>query len=205
MFAVSSDLKLDYVSPLPPTRSGIADYSRDLLPRLAPLCDLRIIRLEGLSLTDSLEERWRPVSADTLGQDGRLPLYQMGNNRYHIEVWRLAHETPGVLTLHDLVLHHLLIELTLAEGDFEAYLERLEADHGWLGKVAAEARRFLELGQSAMFGIAARRTLLRRQRGVLVHSGWAEQSIRERPRNSIFTLPTRPRYPSSISCKSRAI
>ena len=176
---MSSDLRLDYVSPLPPTRSGIADYSRDLLPRLEPLCDLRVIRLDDLPLTDSLEQRWRPVSANTLGQNGRLPLYQMGNNRYHIEVWRLAHETPGVLTLHDLVLHHLLIELTLAEGDYEAYRERLEADHGWLGTVAVEARRFLEPGQSATFGIAARRALLRRQRGVLVHSRWAEQSIRE--------------------------
>ena len=37
---MSSDLKLDFVSPLPPTRSGIADYSRDLLPRLEPLLPL---------------------------------------------------------------------------------------------------------------------------------------------------------------------
>ena len=37
-------LRLDYVSPLPPVRSGISDYSAALLPHLEPLCDLRVVR-----------------------------------------------------------------------------------------------------------------------------------------------------------------
>ena len=40
-------LQLDFVSPLPPVRSGIADYSADLLPHLAERCDLRLIHLPG--------------------------------------------------------------------------------------------------------------------------------------------------------------
>lgn len=176
---MSSKLRIDYVSPLPPTRSGIADYSRDLLPRLEPLCDLRVIRLGDQPISDEIEALWPPVPAARLGADGRLPLYQMGNNRHHIKVWHLAHEIPGVLTLHDLVLHHLLIELTLAEGHYDAYLDRLEADHGWWGRAAAGAREFLDPGHSAVFGLPVHRTLLRRQRGVLVHSRWAEQSVHE--------------------------
>ena len=176
---MTQDLRLDYVSPLPPTRSGIADYSRDLLPGLAPLCDLRVIRLEDQPVSDEIERRWSPVRADQLGAGGRLPLYQMGNNRHHIEVWKLAHRLPGVLTLHDLVLHHLLIELTLAEDDFDGYLERLEADHGWWAGPVAEARRDVDPGNAGVFALPARRSLLRSQRGVLVHSRWAEQSLRE--------------------------
>ena len=132
-------LRLDFVSPLPPSRSGIADYSGDLLQWLKPLCDLRVIRLTGQEVGEEMDRRWKAVPADRLAEDGRLPLYQMGNNRHHMEIWRLAHDTPGILTLHDLVLHHLLIELTLGEGDLEAYPDRLEADHGWAGRAVAEA------------------------------------------------------------------
>jgi protein subunit release factor B len=39
--------RLDFVSPLPPVRSGIADYSLDLLPHLAALADVRLIHLPG--------------------------------------------------------------------------------------------------------------------------------------------------------------
>ncbi len=176
---MSSPLRVDYVSPLPPVRSGIADYSADLLPRLAPLCDLRVVRLPNQLVTAELEQRWSPVPSSVLGEEGRLPLYQMGNNEHHAEAWKLAHEIPGVLTLHDLVLHHLLIELTLGEGDSEGYAERLEADHGWLGTDVARAREWTELGQSAVFGLPAHRTLLRRQRGVLVHSRWAADTLAE--------------------------
>ncbi len=176
---MSSDVRLDYVSPLPPVRSGIADYSADLLPELESRCDLRVVRVAGQPVSDEMERRWQPVGSEQLGEDGRLPYYQMGNNEHHAEVWKLAHETPGVVTLHDLVLHHLLIELTLAEENWDSYAARLEADHGWLGRVVAKAREWTELGQSAVFGLPAHRTLLRRQRGVVVHSRWAAGMLAE--------------------------
>jgi glycosyltransferase involved in cell wall biosynthesis len=176
---MTSGLTLDWVSPLPPARSGIADYSRDLLPSLSALCDLRVIRLADQPVSEEVERRWRPAPADDLGRDGRLPLYQMGNNRHHREVWRLAHRVPGVLTLHDVALHHLLIELTLAENGPDAYRDRLVADHGWWGGATADARRYLGSRPSALFGLPAHRTLLRRQRGVLVHSRWAERTVGE--------------------------
>jgi glycosyltransferase involved in cell wall biosynthesis len=172
-------LRLDYVSPLPSVRSGIADYSRDLLPHLAPRCDLRVMRLPGQDVAPEIEQRWRPAPANETGAGGRLPLYQMGNNRYHEAVYELAMERPGVLMLHDLVLHHLTSETTLQTGIIDAYRERLERDHGWIGAQIAEARPWGELGQAALFELPCHRTLLRRQRGVLVHSRWAEGTLRE--------------------------
>jgi glycosyltransferase involved in cell wall biosynthesis len=184
-------LRLDYVSPLPPVRSGIADYSADLLPHLAKLCDLRVIRVPGQEIGAGMAERWDPVAAAELGGGGRLPLYHMGNNRYHEAVLELAMEVPGVVALHDLVLHHLLIEATLGkEEKLGPYQERLRSDHGWVGEVAAEARQWGELGQAPMFELAAHRTLLRRQRGVLVHSHWAVASLlREDPQLAVRQVP----------------
>jgi glycosyltransferase involved in cell wall biosynthesis len=105
----------------------------------------------------------------------------MGNNPYHEGVLALAMERPGVVTLHDMVLHHLLVEATIARGrehliDYRDWLTR---DHGWVGDEAGAARRWTELGEAAMFSLAGHRTLLRRQRGVLVHNQWAADRIVE--------------------------
>ncbi len=174
-------LRLDYVSPLPPVRSGISDYSADLLPQLEPLCDLRVMALAGQAVADEMVERWRPVADEACGERGRLPLYQMGNNPHHEGVLALAMERPGVVTLHDMVLHHLLVEATMARGreHLVDYREWLTRDHGWVGDEAGAARRWAELGEAAMFSLAGHRTLLRRQRGVLVHNRWAADRVVE--------------------------
>src|SRR5690349_3424629 len=138
-------MKLDYVSPLPPVRSGIADYSVDLLPHLAAIADVRLIRLPDLPLDPEIERRWPMAPASETGSGGRLPLYHMGNNRYHAGVLDLALRLPGVLTLHDVVLHHLLQDLTLGRQEpssFWDYKDRLTRDHGWIGEAAALAKRW---------------------------------------------------------------
>jgi glycosyltransferase involved in cell wall biosynthesis len=170
--------RLDLVSPLPPVRSGIADYSRDLLPHLAALADVRLIRLPGQPVEPEIAVAWPLAGAEALAPP-RLPLYQMGNNRHHEAVQELAMRHPGVLTLHDVVLHHLLLDLTLGRGDFYGYLERLGRDHGWMGEAVALAKRWGAYGEAPIFALPAHRTLLRRQRGVLVHSEWAATVVAE--------------------------
>jgi glycosyltransferase involved in cell wall biosynthesis len=169
---------LDLVSPLPPVRSGIADYSFDLLPHLAALADVRLIRLPGQPVEPEIAAAWPCADAAALGSD-RLPLYQMGNNRHHEGVQELALRHPGVLTLHDVVLHHLLLDFTLGRDDFYGYKERLGRDHGWVGEAVAVAKRWGAYGTAPIFALPAHRTLLRRQRGVLVHSEWAAGVVRE--------------------------
>jgi glycosyltransferase involved in cell wall biosynthesis len=181
-------LRLDLVSPLPPVRSGIADYSFDLLPHLAALAGVRLIRLPGQPVEPEIAAAWPFADAASLGLDedaeavkerGRLPLYQMGNNRHHEGVLELAMRHPGVLTLHDVVLHHLLLDLTLGRDDFYGYKDRLRRDHGWVGEAVAVAKRWGAYGNAPIFALPAHRTLLRRQRGVLVHSEWAAGVVRE--------------------------
>ncbi|HYO14255.1 MAG TPA: glycosyltransferase family 4 protein [Thermoanaerobaculia bacterium] len=175
-------MRIDYVSPLPPVRSGIADYSVDLLPHLAALADVRLIRLPDLPVDAEVGARWAMAPFEETGAGGRIPLYQMGNNRYHKGVLDLALRIPGVLTLHDVVLHHLLLDDTLgrqeAQGFWE-YKERLTRDHGWIGEATALAKRWNAWGEAPVFALPAHRALLRRQRGVLVHSEWAAGLLAE--------------------------
>lgn len=173
--------RIDLVSPLPPVRSGIADYALDLLPALAERTEVRVLRLPGQPVDERILEHYRPEPVSELdpADEDRVPLYQMGNNEHHLGVWEAAMETPGVLVLHDLVLHHFLYERTLGESDFEGYRAQLTHDHGWIGEAASMPRRWGAYGDAAHFELPARRQLLRRQRGVLVHSAWAASELRE--------------------------
>ncbi len=173
-------LAIDFVSPLPPVRSGIADYSADLLPHLDALCDLRVVRLESQPASAETAEGWRLVAPERLGEGGRLPLYQMGNNQYHTEVYDLALRRPGVLTLHDMVLHHFLIDRTVKVENFEAYRQQLLEDHGWIGEAAAMPMRWPGgSGMAAQFALPAHRTLISHQLGILTHSRWAADWLQE--------------------------
>nr|MDP9122250.1 hypothetical protein [Acidobacteriota bacterium] len=142
--------KLDYVSPLPPARSGIADYSADLLPHLEQVADVRLIHLPGQPVSPEIAARFPWGDASALGSGGRLPLYQMGNNHLHVEVREAAMRLAGVLTLHDLVLHHLLLDISLGRGDFTLYKESLTRDHGWVGTAAALAKRWRGYGDAPL-------------------------------------------------------
>lgn len=173
-------LKIDLFSPLPPVRSGIADYCADLLPHLAARCELRLVHLPGQPIDEKIRRDYEVIEMAAAGQDGRLPLYQMGNNPWHLEIWQRALEQPGVLTLHDLVLHHFLIERTIKHQDFEAYRQALAADHGWIGEAAGRPIRWPGgSGRSSQFALPAHRALLSRQIGVLTHSAWAREILEE--------------------------
>jgi len=173
-------LRLDYLSPLPPVRSGIADYSIDLLPHLRRQADVRVLRLRDLPVEPSVAERFEVRdSAERAGEEGRLPLYHMGNNRYHEQIWELAHQRPGVVVLHDFVLHHFLLNRTMGAGDWQGYHDELERCHGWIGDAASRPVRWGAHGRSVQFELPANRTLLEFNRGVIVHGRWAAERLRE--------------------------
>jgi glycosyltransferase involved in cell wall biosynthesis len=64
-----------------------------------------------------------------------VQLYHLGNNQLHREIYRRALEKPGVVVLHDAVLHHFL----LGSLDREAYIEEFVYNYGeWHRAHAAE-------------------------------------------------------------------
>ena len=51
-----------------------------------------------------------------------IALYQIGNNRYHDFVYETALRHPGVVVMHESNLHHLIADLTILRGDWDAYV-----------------------------------------------------------------------------------
>ena len=118
--AGSRGVKVAYFSPLPPERSGIADYSALLLPALARRVEVVVAR------------RGRTRA----GRNADVALYHLGNDpEAHGWIVEALRARPGVVVLHDWVLHHLVAGLTLARRDVGTYLEAMERDGGLVGRL----------------------------------------------------------------------
>ena len=144
-------LRVAHAGPLPPAPSGIADYAAELLPALAEHVDLELYAPPGLPAPAGELARRFPVRP--LGELGPraaaggvdLPLYQLGNHpRFHGAVYRALLETPGVVVLHEHVLHHMVREITLVAGDPAAYVGEMGYAYGRSGR--ALARRAVDTG-----------------------------------------------------------
>ena len=54
----------------------------------------------------------------------------MGNNGYHDFVYETALRHPGVVVMHESNLHHLIADLTIRRGDWDAYVRECEYNGG---------------------------------------------------------------------------
>ena len=142
-------------SPLPPAKTGVADYAAALLAEL---------RKHG--------------RVEVAPERSDVALYHVGNNGMHAAIYRRALERPGVVVLHDAVLHHFF----LGQLDEAAYTEEFVYNYGewarglahelWRGRAASGAdNRYFEYG---MLKRVAERAL-----AVVVHNSAAAQAVRD--------------------------
>ena len=147
-------------SPMPPARTGVAHYTSMLLPALRGRIDVDIV-------ADPHAARRSP-----------LAIYQLGNNPHHAWIYEEAMRTPGVVVLHDVVLHHLIVEMTLAKGDVEGYVDALRANHGEAGAAWARGRAAGLHSEMGNFLMPASVEVANRSRAVIVHNRWAADRLR---------------------------
>jgi glycosyltransferase involved in cell wall biosynthesis len=150
-------MRVAYYSPLPPERSGIADYSGLLLPALARKVDVRVAR----------RRRLRPSRVD-------ISLYHVGNHPdAHGWIVDALRRRPGPVVLHDFVLHHLVAGLTVGRGDGEGYRAAMFRDSGVLGRLLAHGvidGLVPPLWETRAEQFPLTREILLHARGLLVHT-----------------------------------
>jgi glycosyltransferase involved in cell wall biosynthesis/SAM-dependent methyltransferase len=160
-------------TPLPPARTGTADYAAELIPALQEFVKVTVY--------DKVPAIFRRDGFDAV-------VYQIGNNPFHADIYRMALREPGIVVLHEANVHHLVQNLTLNRGNRRAYLREVAYEifgkdtRGGLGALP------LETPQSHTFTILRR--LLDRSRACIVHSGYAERQIRLKGfRGPVLRLP----------------
>jgi glycosyltransferase involved in cell wall biosynthesis len=129
-------MRVAWFSPLPPTRSGIAAYSAELVPRLAA--------------THSIDCFSNANAGDFLWKARRdrydLAVYQLGNAPCHDFMWGYLAAYPGLVVLHDARLHQARAHDLLKQERFDDYRREFWYDH-------PDARRdFVEYAVAGLAG-----------------------------------------------------
>ena len=147
-------MTVGFHAPLPPARTGVADYAAALL------ADLR-----GRGRVEIT-----PARCD-------VALYHLGNNAQHAAIYRQAIERPGVVVLHDAVLNHFY----LGQLDEAAYTEEFVYNYGewnrglgrelWRSRAAAGS-------DSRYFNFPMLRRAVERALAVVVHNPAAAEVVR---------------------------
>ena len=139
-------MKLNWFSPLPPARTGIAQYTMGLLPTLERRAE--IVLWTDQTEWDPLLEQYAVVRyyhpeqmpwAELNHSD--MSIYHIGNNlSAHGSIWQVSRSHQGIVVLHDLSLQHLFAGLFRDHWhDRDGYLAHMERHYDWEGRLAAEA------------------------------------------------------------------
>jgi len=185
--------RLAYVSPLPPERSGIADYSAVLAPELARYYEVELVvaqdDVQMHAQADAQADR------DTGPHDARLAalprrpvdwfrrhartydrvLYHFGNSPVHRHMFDLIRAVPGMVVLHDFyfgnVIDYLDHQGYLAQG----FVRALYESHGYSGLhgLRREGRT------PAVWAWPVNRGILDHAAGIMVHADYPKALARQ--------------------------
>lgn len=177
--------RLALLTPWPPQHTGIADYAYDLAAMLVgPGIELDVFT------TETAPTPLSGVTLHSVGDDSDLEvlagfdtvIYQLGNNtNFHLWMMPLLGRYPGVIHLHDLVMHHMAAWLTWVQGDAAGYLDLLEKWYGpqtrQLGLQTMENEDYLwESERVTEYPLSEE--YLQEATAVIVHSNFALDHVR---------------------------
>jgi glycosyltransferase involved in cell wall biosynthesis len=155
-----------FYAPLPPARTGVADYAAALLADLRGRGQVEVA----------------PARCD-------VALYHLGNNAQHAATYARVIERPGVVVLHDAVLNHFY----LGQLDEAAYTEEFAYNYGaWNRELGQELwrRRAASGSDRRYFEFPMLRRAVERALAVVVHNPAAAETVRRHaPAARIVEIP----------------
>ncbi len=188
-------VRIAIVSPWPPAHTGIADFVRDLAVGLAAAGHEIVVftntadpvGYDGVYLV-VVDDEWD--GAELAGFEFRL--YELGNNMpFHAWMLRALLAYPGVVHLHDMVLHHLFAGLTCALGNWPDYLAAIV---DWYGEAAATEAEGWRTGSAkpvwdtpSVVDMPLFEVFVQQAEAVIVHSRYAAVRLA----NQVPRLPVR--------------
>src|SRR5271169_1350348 len=159
-------MTVGFDAPLPPVRTGVADYAAALISALR-----------------------RRGTVDVNARRADVWLYHLGNNQLHREIYQRALLHPGVVVLHDGVLQHFFLG-SLKEDE---YVEEFVFNYGeWHRELARELWR--SRASSALsqryYAYPMLRRIAETSHAIVVHNPAAARMVREHaPAARIVEIP----------------
>ncbi len=182
--------RVAYLSPWPPLKNGIADYSYSLVKKLKNLCEIFVFYPEQEPsinfIEDSLGIPILPISSFLNYKDlFDVKIYHIGNNTVHVSIYELAWEIPGIVVIHDYNIHPFFHYLCVNNENWEKiYKEAL----CWYGKQGQSAwQKYQQTGEKPnVFDFALTEALAARSKAVIVHNRWTAKQFNAAGLKNIF-------------------
>jgi len=164
--------KIAFFSPLPPQRSGISDYSLELLPFLSKYADIDIY-------VDDLQEE---ISSDFLKYNYKIfnyrefeskkdmydnTIYQFGNSSYHVYMYDIALKHSGIVVLHDFYLSGLVNYMAHTTNTPQLFFDTLEYSHAKEGENMSV--------EQAIKQFPLNKKIIDNAKAIIVHSDYAKK------------------------------
>jgi len=197
-------MRLALFAPLSPLQTAIADHVEGLLPDLARLMQVDLFIDDGYTPSSPTVTKGFSTFSHRdfprLARQYDAVVYHMGDEpTFHGYIYRTLREHPGIVVLHDLVLHHCIGGLTWAKGDVEGYLQEMRYAYGDEGEFAGReimAGRRLDW----MYKYPLMERVLDSSLGVVVHNDYARrQLLQRRPKLRVTTIPQHFFLPEGVS------
>jgi glycosyltransferase involved in cell wall biosynthesis len=166
--------RLAFISPLPPQRSGIADYSAQLLPELARHYAIELIVAQDIVKDDWLTANFPVRSAqwfDAHAHEFERVVYHFGNSGVHRYMFPLLERHSGIVVLHDFYLSGVLNSIDVdgtSPGSFPAELYK---SHGFAAMIEERGSG----RDPSVWKFPCNKSVLDFASGVITHSQFSRQ------------------------------
>lgn len=192
-------MKIAVFSPLNPIKTGISDYTEELLPELANHFDIDIFIDPAYEpISEEITTQFKIIPFDITSFDPKAYdqiLYHMGNYyEGHRYIYESLKQFPGIVVLHDYVLQGFYAERYHANGDFERYQELLVKLYGQEGEEIAKS--IIEKHPSPIWesekalDYPLNEEVIQNAQALIVHSEFVKQQIQKQWKKTIEKIPS---------------
>ena len=192
-------MNIAYCSPFNPIKSGISDFSEELIMELKQYVKIDLFYNKQPSKKE-IQDNFNSYNIKELNKEVvrnkyDVIVYHMGNNiDYHKCIAEAFMNYPGILELHDFSLHNYLAGDTYIHNDIDGYINCIRYCHGERGVKIAQ--NFLNGNARAPWEtthaleLTVNKHYIDKAKGIIVHSDMAKQMVKGiRPGVPVINIP----------------
>ncbi len=178
-------MRVAMFSPLTPVKSALADITEGLLPLWAKHFDITMVISGNYQPSHHLFQPENPNAIKWItyaefqrcSDEFDLIVYHVGDEaEIHGYMFDALFKYPGVVVLHDLVLHHAIVTLTLGKGNVDAYIAEMRYNYGERGIELAH-QVIAGRGQDIVEHYPLAKRVIDASLGVIVYNDYAKREV----------------------------
>ena len=177
-------MKVAYFSPLNPIRSGISDFSEELLPYLINYMEIDLYIDDYIPLNiDKKDFTVYNISDYEKNRNNYdITVYHVGNNyKYHKSIVDTFMKFGGILELHDVSMHNYIAADTIETNNPQTYIDLMKYSHGIVGEEIAKKylNGMIEAPwENSSSEFTVNKHLIDHAEAIIVHSDYAKQIVK---------------------------